>query len=309
MRALKNIYFHKIFIILFLLSCGPKSIKEVSFSDDYPEKQVANQENNPPEELPFEEYISAYIDEYAGHPNDPDYPSGYIGPTDEVIEQTNAREILDLINSGLDFAKEEVSNEPRFLFALGRAAYLHGYREEAKEWLMEAAENGSAPAYAYLGFILYEDENIDLASDYLKRAIAGGFSNEVVQEVYRACNFDARSEGFERHSVVNALYMGNFSILNSEELIYNYILKIHGSLWEYDILWVAESPEILLELDPRLSLKTQNILGKFGLNTLTDSTLPTAIKDARRLALLYNKNPVAFRKIYRGMVKYLEGKI
>lgn len=259
------------------------------------------------EELSREEYLANLIDEYAGHPNDPSYPTDLIGPSDEVISQTNSREILTLMNECKKFAFDTVSNEPRFLFALGRAAYIHDYVEIANDWLQLAADNGSAGAKAYLGFMAYDKDDVAEANRYLTQAIKEGFINNSVKEVHRACNFTATDFGFEKPNIINALYNKDWSSLESIAFSSNYILKIHTTLWETDILWLAEDPNFLMELDADLSKKLQSILEKWQ-KIITDVTLQDAIKDARRLALLYNSNPVAFRRIYSGMKEYMSNK-
>lgn len=311
---IKRIFHHwpRFIIILIIystltLQCGGR--KERPHIRNLSNEQVSSEELSSNDDLSWDNYMADYIDEYFGHPDDPDYPSGFLGPSDEIIESSDPREVLALINEGLSFAKSRVKEEPRFLFAIGRAAYLFNYPQQAKAWLTEAANNGSAPAKAYLGFMAYESEDIPGAGAYLKRAMDEGFKNQATEGVYLACNFIAGKEDFERPDLINALYHGDFASLKNDSQASFYISKMHATLWEYDILWVAEDSNILLELDPKLNKKAQNILERVFGNSVSEIALPEAVKDARSLAILYNYNPVAFRKIYSGMREFMKDKL
>lgn len=250
--------------------------------------------------------IGSSIDYYAGHPADPQLPENVIGATDDVLEATEPRELADIIAQGIDFALDEVDNEPRYLFALGRAAYVLGYYKKAEEWLSLAADNGSAASKAYLGYLeFYENEDILKAKTLLEEAEKGGFKTEHTKEVYEACNFDPKKMEFNRSDLISAFYNKDWNTLDVSQLrVIAYIGKVHNTLWGNDILWLAEEKtEILMELDPALSASLTGLL--FG-NNESDVLLSAAVQDARRLALLYKTNPIAFRRIYSGMAEYFK---
>ena len=280
-------------------SCGNRDYSNDAYEDElYETEDYASEADD----------IGSIIDYYAGHPNDPDLPEYIIGATDEVIEATNLREMVDVIDQGIEFALDEVENEPRYLFALGRAAYLIGYDIKSRKWLEEAAANGSAAANAYLGYIsFYEDEDINEASQRLKDAISGGFQDEELEVVYAACNFDPMGSKFNRRSIINALYHKDWNFLQSDPETVPYIIKIHNTLWSNDILWIVDNPKILLELDAEVSQSSGSILERMAgtyAGNLSNAVQSDYIQDAKRLALMYNTNPIAFRRIYSGIKQY-----
>ncbi len=118
----------------------------------------------------LEELARNMLDEIAAHPEDPDNPSYVQGVTDEELEMLDANDIEEMFELCLPFAEEHL-DEPRYMFALGRAALLHGY-EEADVLLSEAADAGSAASYAYLAMLT---DDIEKVIFYLNNAIKGGF--------------------------------------------------------------------------------------------------------------------------------------
>lgn len=284
-------------ITTLLTNCQNKENDLYSYDEYYADVLVA------------EESITDVIDYYGGDPDDPQLPDDVIGATDEVLEATDPRELADILAQGNQVALEEVSDKPRYLFALGRIAYFLGYHNKALNWLEIAAENGSSAANAHLGYIaLYETGDIAEAKKRLQMAKDGSFVGEKFETAYKDCNFVPDEIGFNQKELISAFYNEDWSTLQASNETSLYIAKVHNTLWNNDILWLAEEPKILMELDAELSKSTTGILevllsGFLGRDKV-DAFLSSSVQDAKRLALLYNTNPQAFKKIYAGMVKY-----
>lgn len=206
--------------------------------------------------------MAELIDALAGHPDDPHLPKSSLGASDEVLYATDPREIADLIQVALPFAEERASN-PRFLFALGRAAIAHGYERRGKEMLMSASERGSVAALAYLGYLAEADGDRETATVSLSRAIESGFDSPDARETLAmlAGQAGAGTDGqfsaleFNQPKWMQALHDGDPRPLEAEGLIGQmYAGGLHNTLWASDILFLAEDPAILLELDANLSL-------------------------------------------------------
>ncbi len=256
--------------------------------------------------------LAEMIDYYAGHPSDPHLPYGVLGASDEVIEATDPRELADLIIEGKDFALKEVKRNPRYLFSLGRIAYFLNYDKKANKWLSLAADNGSPAANAYLGYMAYyNDNNPKKALTYLNKALSSKYDDSELREILGYCNFNAEDEGFNNKGVISALYNRNWSFIDRDEKNKFYLAKIHETLWSNDILWLADDSKILLELDPSLSKTKESWLERgvsfFGGKSALDAMQSVAIQDAKRLAILYNTNPTAFKHIYSGISQYMKG--
>ena len=301
--------------------------------------------------------LAEMIDALAGHPDDPQLPKSALGASDEVLLATDPREIADLLQVALPFAQDRAKS-PRFLFALGRAALAHGYDQRGKELLVAASERGSAAASAYLGYVAEADEDYSQAANYLRQAIDAGFNSQIARETLgllpsggaQTARFSLH--GFNRPGLIEALYNGDVQVVESEGLMgAKYVGGIHATLWQSDILFLAEDPAILLELDPHFGLtlglkmasssETMEQTVELGFKSMfgplmamaearnkgggvTDelSAMMTtasktiepfalvelqAVQDARRLAILYNTNSEAFRKIYSGMRTFVYG--
>ncbi len=257
--------------------------------------------------------IGEMIDYYAGHPSDPQLPNDVMGATDEVIEATAPRELADLIIEGKDFALKEVKRNPRYLFSLGRLAYFLNYEKKAKQWLTLAAENDSPAANAYLGYLIYYNENDPKkASTYLAKALNNKFEDSELKDILELCNFDPRKENFNNKDIINALYNRDWSFIDKDEKNKFYLAKIHETLWSNDILWLADDSKILLELDPSLAKTKESWVDRgasfFGAKGAIDAWQSSAIQDAKRLAILHNNNPAAFKRIYSGISTYMSNK-
>lgn len=267
--------------------------------------------------------LAAMIDDYAGHPDDPRLPAESIGASDEVLEATDLRELANVVNSGIGFALENVEKEPRFLFALGRAAEVLGYYEKSFLWLEEAAENGSAAAWAQLAYSYSYDEEYTTAREYIQNATDGGFNNEETAYFLEQLDAIESFNDFGRRDWIEAFYKKDLSALSPNSITEKYVLnyyvgKIQNTLWSNDILFLIEDTSIFLELDPLVSAKfgvwSKTVdenggsdfarYGVFGdeYRLIADQ----ATQDARRLAMLYEFSPNFFLKVYEGIKIYAQ---
>jgi hypothetical protein len=257
------------------------------------------------------------IDEYAGHPEDPQLPAGTVGASDEALMATSSREIADLLNVGIAFARENVGM-PRYLFALGRAALFHGYERLASELLAEAASHGSGAASAYLGFQASAEGDFAAARGHLEKALERGFETPDVSATLTALT-DATFDPirFNRPDLIKALHQEDLVTLHKDAAVSRlYVGTLHNTLWSDNILFIVDDASIFLELDPSVSVKAGIVstvgdlsVAKWLKAVFSDEELAVlqdqATQDARRLALLYETSPLDFRRVYRGVRSFL----
>jgi len=295
------------------------------------------------------------INEILAHPDDPQNPIGVVGQTDEQIAELAFEDIQQLIETALPYAEEAV-DEPRYLFALGRAAWLHEDDPEfALELLGQASSLGSAAADAYIARIV---DDPDETVNYLNEAIAGGF--EPARELLKAFEIDLKlaslakfdASKFNRPDLIQAFYDDTTSQLQeNEHYLLTYVFSFHSVFDNTsDLLFMVEDTSIITEIDPKFSyMANQKLMGsrsalrqgkrdelksKFGPlikglkarksgGSLRDSfyeakaataDTPTAklqvlrnqgAQDAKRLVLMFDTNPEAFRKVYEGLTKFI----
>lgn len=291
-------------------------------------------------DLEDEKQIAGMIDEFAGHPYDPQLPDEYDGVTDEELEATNFSDIDFLIENGQEYALKN-KDEPRFLFALGRAAYFHGRDQYATEFLETASRNGSAAAEAYEGYMIYDNGNPNLALDKMQSARKKGFDDPLLLErIEIVTERIFNPEDFNRPDLIKALYQNDINALKktneTKYLSQLYIGSIHNTLSENDIIFLVNDPSIFLALDPALSVYegylvnklvsngaqeymnfSENLGRKLGIDIsdavkkFTDINtedylliILQATQDAKRLALLYETDRKAFTQIYEGMKRF-----
>ena len=288
---------------------------------------------DPEAELPLENDmeldIETFIDLYAGHPYDETLPDEFYGVSDEEMEETHPRNIRRLFNEGSEYALKQLS-EPRLLFAVGRAAYFYDH-EQTQSWLQLAADNGSVGAKAYLAYHNFDNGEVQKALSLMREAKNQGFFDPELSSLIELAEksvFDP--DKFNQPTFIEALYRGDPETLKSKNLMRNlYVGALHNALWSSDILFVAENPELLLELDPIFSVAegrqadnaitnqlkelVQMVATFLGLASSGEldlsqvAILEQALQDARRLALLYDNNPKALKKVYAGMLIYSQG--
>lgn len=343
--------------------------------------EILGDEKNPITQIEWQEYIMnlAYeppifkkIDKIA-HPNDPDNPANLAGLTDEELVELPGEKIEKLIDKGLPYAKK--AEEPRYLFALGRAEWLHGDDERAFEILSLAADKGSAAANAYLARIT---NDLDQSEAFLQLAIGGGFKPaqkwlaelkqfqaQEEEEVVSHSGQEGQAEDIDFNSfslgyVMRAFYEGNTQQYTQEPIGYlTYVRAVSDTLSDQGMLFMMENPKAYVrELDPNLSFEVDrkmltnrtamrqgidstygvlfDALGKMMVTrqaggsiedeilTMNESLLGggenqegrqsyltllevknRGLKDGRILAFMFEDNTEAFRKIYKGMQRFV----
>jgi hypothetical protein len=125
-----------------------------------------------------DEYGVTDSDQFASDPNDPDRKT----KEGVILEEVNPS-----VAVGASIAALESSpNEPRYKFQLGRSLLAAGDVEQARRFLISSSEDGYSAASALLGVMALEkaitpDSKfapvfLIEAENYLKRAVAGGYS-------------------------------------------------------------------------------------------------------------------------------------
>lgn len=333
---------------------------------------IADNENQQSDEEENLKIILETIDQIA-HPDDSQNPQNLMGMTDEELVGLPSDDILALIEEALPYAEKQLDN-PRYLFALGRAEWLHGNDEQAFQILSLAAENGSAAANGYLARIVEDWEETTV---YLQKAVDGGFppakewmeeldqmlaESEAEEEkiILSADQEQKRSDidfnAFSFPAIMCAFYEGNTKQYTKEPILYiNYVASVNDALNDQSMLFMVENPrEYKQALDPNLSFEvgrrmatsmvaTKQAIGA-GLNMfrgmleamantrqsggsvqdevvamnkalLGDNRDPNSksvyvtikemeqygTKDGQILGFLFDQNPDAFKKIYKGM--------
>lgn len=304
------------------------------------------------------------IDEMAAHPDDPQNPFSVTGVTDEELATTSAEEIRELLEATHPYAKDH--DNPRYLFALGRAAWIHDY-PQANRLLTQAADAGSFAAKAYLA---RTKDDLSEMQGLLKEAVNGGFkpAREWLSEVEVALNQGSNEQKnvaldfnlFSLPPVIEALHNGDYEALKKNlVLIVPYLTSLNESLNNM-LIYIEPDKQMQFkhELDPNISTRLgikmmQNpkyvnevtgigmnmfkdmliamgnahkynqspqemitnlhasVYGTRGKNQQGKTTKLTLVemegfgkKDGEQLALLFNTNPDAFKKIYNNIKKF-----
>jgi hypothetical protein len=225
-----------------------------------------------PTDAEIEEMMIGWIDQVAGHPDDPTLPKDVLGASDDVLMATDPTEISELIQTTEGLARQH-EDKPRLLFSLGRAALLHGYTRDGRRLLNEAAAAGSPAAYAYLGFDADAQDDTKRAIDNLQKAIDAGFDSPQVRELLDELSGSASASGantghvvapagsvtydarqFNRPDWIDALYRHDVAILQKNPMMsLLYMKSIHETLWSDNVLFLVDDRSIVLELDATLS--------------------------------------------------------
>ncbi len=251
-------------------------------------------------ELSTEDY-KHFIDAFAGDPFDPDLPEEYIGVPTEILANSDPEAVNELFRICFDFAIEDSIENPRFIYAMGRTGYLHGYASKAIEWLGIAARNNSIGAKAMLAEILfYEPDAREIAEELYQNALASNYRREDLDELFKY-NLQHIENEFNYGQDISLLLQGK-SVANSELKLIS--TEINNFLWSNDALWLVENQEMFLVLRPPLNV--ENNAGEVITNMITDYITsgkkelirPKSMQDARRLALMYDRDPGRFMQIY-----------
>lgn len=227
------------------------------------------------------------IVELAADPEDPDNPPGVSGVTDEALSAVDPEKVAAVVERGLPYAKA-LRDEPRFLFALGRAALVHGDRAAAKEMLDAAASAGSMAAQAY-GALLLDD--VGEVRRRLASASTAGFAPAAawLEELEAESDTGAKESAnrmpvqaptapqvpaapptpersapatagqdeigkFNRPDFIQAFRDQAFDALDRSPLeSMSYLIELQSTLADSQVLFLVQNPRIRLEVDPQLA--------------------------------------------------------
>jgi hypothetical protein len=229
--------------------------------------------------------MTQWIDSVGGHPDDPQLPPEVLGASDEVLAATNPVEVAELLQASREWVKSSAV-QPRHVFALGRAAIVHGYHRLGTEYLAQAAQAGSPAAVAYEGYLALDAGRPDEAKGLLLQAEKLGFKSIGLTETLAAIDappgpaeiapdgsqppaqppvaskpFDAND--FGNPQVIQAFHDADFKILDEHKLsIFIYLTALNESL--IASVYFVNDRSIVTELDRTLGVK-------LGRAVITDS--------------------------------------
>lgn len=211
-----------------------------------------------------------YLEDTAAHPEDPENPTSVSGASDEELANMEFEQVQELFELTLKYAEAE-TDQPRYLFALGRAAYLHGDEEYAKELLEKAESRGSAAAAAYLAKTMDDSDLSEMASQ-LKKAVNGGFEPAKSWLAEIETMIAEQQEAIRREEEAKRLAAFDFNRFNRPDLIkgfYNsdlkgvsttpfqtlaYVSSVQKFLMDQSaVLFITDDRMILAEPDPNLA--------------------------------------------------------
>ncbi len=235
--------------------------------------------------------LLAGIDRLAAHPADPDNPPGVRGLSDAMLRARPTAEIEALI-SDCRAAAYAQSGTGRYLFALGRAAYLHQLTGPAGALLKEASQRGSAAASAYLALLQGTSPQ---SQELLRQSLAGGFvpaAAWLALEPAAAAPAQAVEEHvpldydqFRNPTYLRALAEGNVRVLYNAGLpAFNYLCGVAEGFADDQTLYLLDEqsrlkfrslqrPEISERLGQRMFRNPEFIreASEVGMNTFTDA--------------------------------------
>lgn len=202
-----------------------------------------------------------YLEDTAAHPEDPENPAGVSGISDEQLANMEFEEVQELFELTLEYAESE-TDQPRFLFALGRAAYLHGDEEYARELLEKAEFRGSAAASAYLAKTL-DDSDLGGMADQLRKAVNGGFNPARSWLAEIESTIAERQEAKRREEEAKRLAAFDFNRFNRPDLIkgfYNSDLKNVSTTPFQTLAYVSAIQELLMDQSAVLFLTDDRMI-------------------------------------------------
>lgn len=222
-----------------------------------------------------------YLEDSAAHPGDPQNPRGVEGVSDENIANMDFEDVKNLFALTLSYAEKEVT-QPRYLFALGRAAYLHDDEDSAKKLLKKAESRGSAAASAYIAKMMNDSDLPGMATQF-RKAVNGGFepakpwlaeTESLIaeqKEARRRAEAPRQTEAprqsaaprqtafdfsrFNRPDLIKGFYTNDLSNISTTPLqTLAYVSSIQEFLMDHTaVLFITEDRMILSEPDPNLS--------------------------------------------------------
>lgn len=252
-----------------------------------------------------------FIDAFAGDPFDPDLPEDYIGVPTEVLANSDPDAVNELFRICFDFAIKDSIENPRFIYAMARTGYLHGYSSKAVAWLEIAARNNSVGAKAMLAEILfYEPNSREIAERLYRDVVASNYKREDLDELFK---YDLQyiESQFNYGQEISLLLQGE-SVANPELKLIS--TEINNFLWSNDALWLVEDQEMFLVLRPPLNVENNfgevvtDMLSNYITSGKKEIIRPKSVQDARRLALMYDRDPGRFMQVYNVLMNASESR-
>jgi len=325
---------------------------------------VPSEEKKLPEEN-IEALALQSIDELAAHPSDPQNSFDVTGVSDEELASIDPEDIQNLLEITLSHANK--NSNPRYLYALGRAAWIHDY-PQGVNLLQQATERGSAAAKAYLA---RTKDDLQEMQTLLQDAVQGGFSpasdwlaevNAALQEEQRELNANKNLDYniFALPVLIKALHDKDYDLLDNNLLgVIPYLSALNDSANDM-LLYIEDQTGYMREMDPNITFRLEKKMAQSpefigqaadaGMSMLKNMFLamgqahqqnqspqemivnlnrsiyggpdtydaqgnPTkgtilefkqhGTKDGKVLALLFNENPDAFRRIYTNLKEFV----
>ena len=207
--------------------------------------------------------VLEYLMANAGHPDDPQQPTGIVGVDDDTLAALDESEVSAIVESAIPVLERDGGAE--HLFAIGRLCLHHAQSDEeverALDYLAMAMEEGSAAAAGYLGTLL-PDRAEQIA--FLEQASAGGFHvfddlllDEPAVAAPHAVDFDPTL--FNRPDLIAAFRSGEIAGLNDDLIAVARYVKAFSSTLA-DAWFIANDPQLKLLVDPAMSHKAEMLV-------------------------------------------------
>lgn len=300
---------------------------EDPIANDHKTKQESKlAEENVENDITSDELLDL-IDEFASHPEDPQKPTSIHGVTDEEIASLTEEEITSFIGKGVYEAAIDNIDQPRFMFSLGRVAMLHGYHEEAQEWLKIAADNGSSAALNYLAHYAIDNNDIEHAVELLEESVKGGFSpsqqdlnslnqqlaelekehqvNQTTQQIHQA-NYQTNDFSvFASPELMKSLYNRDFEVLDQNKIIaMNWVAKLANGMNAQRATARMMHPDPLRYfkmIDPKLSIEAEKRIYSITMNNM-DQILIQGVKWLEQITRSANQGGNAGMALMQGSI-------
>lgn len=184
------------------------------------------------------------------HPDDPQKPASVRGVSDEELSATSTDDVKELIQVALPYAEAHAS-QPRYLFGLGRAAYLHGDDDFAKELLTKASDHGSTIAKTYLAKL---DAPASQYAATSTQSSGSGLIPSAGQAQHRGGALDFSK--FKHGDIMQALYEGRLDYLRKNPLnSFAYLLALNEVVTDSSsVLFYVDDRDIVTVTDPSVSV-------------------------------------------------------
>ena len=229
--------------------------------------QAPTAASDPPPDALDDTQLARLIDQTASHPDDPDLPAEFFGASDAVLHETPSQSIATLLRTAGPWLDTPAAHR-RHVFALGRAAMMHGYSTRGLALLHRADDMGSAAAAAYLGKHAMDAQDYPAARAHFDRAAAAGFVS--VSFAPRLAQLDQRAPVIPPFTPdqltsdeLRLLYAGDFDIIQAQWTqlsALKYIGELSRAVIDNAYVVGRTHPQILTDLDRTLSSRAQRAL-------------------------------------------------